>query len=70
MFKAVKNLLVWSFAIIFYLLNSVNVRLFFWTNIRFYTLLTSFNGAINFIFAVFLLILQILGYLFLFKIIN
>ena len=56
-FKAVRDLLVWSFAIVFYLLNSVNVRLFFWTNLRFFTLLTSINGAINFIFAGILLII-------------
>ena len=63
-------MLVWSFAIIFYLLNSVNVRLFFLTNIRFCTLFTSFNGALNFIFAGILLFLQMLAYLFLFKIIK
>ena len=51
-------------------MNSVNVRLFAWTNLRFSTLLSSITGAICFCLALILLLLQILGYLYLFLIIR
>ena len=56
-FTAIQNLLVWSFAIIFYLMNSVNVRLYSWTNLRFYTLFCSLNGIICFALAAIVLLI-------------
>ena len=38
-------------------MNSVNIRLYSWTNLRFSTLLTSINGAICFGLAAFVLVL-------------
>ena len=51
-------------------MNSVNIRLFAWTNLRFSTLFTSGNGTFCFIFALFVLLLQLIGYIYLFFIIK
>ena len=69
LFLAIYELLIWNFAIIFYLMNSFKISFYTWTNLRFSTLSSSYFGTLNFFVSVIFKTLQILSFFIFWKII-